>query len=220
RALPETVDPLAYASLLPSTPPPSCAILSERGSGQGAGAGLDDLVPQEALFYRTKGVTGTSEAFLPRSLDEDLGEEDKDSAWPEESGDAEGPSPAGARPWATTFPAEGPGAFHTEGDDGHHYDKDTASVGARVAAAPAATTVIPVAAAAAAAERAAAATTQADYRSLSAWYQDRAREIDSQGGQLRHALELCELGLARVNAPEQPQGHEGAGPWDLHSISN
>lgn len=53
-------------------------------------------------------------------------------------------------------------------------------------------------AAATAATVAAAALKQSDRTFLAAWFADRAREFDSRGGQLKHALLMCELGVARV----------------------
>lgn len=62
---------------------------------------------------------------------------------------------------------------------------------------------------AAEAAAATAAREQRDPSVLAAWYAGRARELDARGGQLRHALSLCELGVARVRVAGGVQGERG-----------
>lgn len=59
----------------------------------------------------------------------------------------------------------------------------------------------------------AAAAQQRDVGVLASWYARRAREMDARGGQLRHAVTLCELGVARVlhgQAEDVWAGEEGS----------
>lgn len=51
-----------------------------------------------------------------------------------------------------------------------------------------------------------AAEEQRSEGTLATWYLQRAKEIDSRGGQLRHALALCELGAVRVGAGRSDGG--------------
>lgn len=62
-------------------------------------------------------------------------------------------------------------------------------------------------------EEAAFAADKQEHRSeLVAWFMGRVREMDSLGGQLRNALSLCELGVARVSIGVDKSDGRSASP--------
>lgn len=50
----------------------------------------------------------------------------------------------------------------------------------------------------------AAAAKQADGKFLASWFSAQARDLDSRGGQLRHALSMCKLGIVRIGIEIDP----------------
>ncbi|CAM9902098.1 unnamed protein product, partial [Ectocarpus sp. 4 AP-2014] len=199
-ALPETLDPRSYASLLPCcwVVAPTASSASAAGVGSSAGA----TPPPFPLFFRARETAAgagegvpPAEAFpVPRTRPQ-MRENRADAptvmmmmTMAVQGRDAPflgGQS--GARcPLTPLCEADADGTAASSGkDDGGSNDQEDVFF----VEAPGASDADKIATAA---ER------QRDSAALAAWYAGRARELDARAGQLRHATTLCRFGARRV----------------------